>query len=105
MKTLYVCQAEWGLLAFTYAENDEEATEYFEKLFAQYTPTWLGGTTCTWRSPEGWSLPATEDQYIAAPPKHPYVLKEIQSKLEAYEERREKKRAKARVHHKAQEHP
>ena len=105
MENLYMCQAEWGLLAFTYAENDEEATEYFEKLFVQYTPTWLGGTTRTWRCSEGWSLPATKDEYISNPPKHPYTLNEIQNKLEGYGERREKKRAKARVRHSEQEHP
>ena len=99
MKTLYMRQAEWGLLAFTYAENDEEATEYFEKLFIQYTPTWLGGATRTWHCTEGWSLPSTEDEYISNPPKHPYTLSEIQNKLEEYEERREKKRAKAKARH------
>lgn len=98
MKTLYMCQAEWGLLAFTYAEDDEEATDYFEKLFAQYTPTWLGGTTRTWRCAEGWSLPATEEEYIYSPPKHPHTLGEIQNRLKGYEERREKKRAKAKAH-------
>ncbi len=91
MKTLYMCQASTGLLAFTYAESDEEATDYFQALFTQYSPTWLNCTIKTWECSDGWTLPSKEEQYDFDPPKHPYDLVHTKEQLHGYRERREAK--------------
>jgi hypothetical protein len=94
MKTLYLCQGSSGLFAFTYAENDEEATSYFHELFEQFNPTWFNCTLKIWASPDGWTLPGTEEEYEADPPKHPYELDEVKEQLQGFKERREQRKLK-----------
>ena len=98
MKQLYICQTDWGFLAFTYAENMEEAREYFGELVMQYSPGWLSGERIIFPAPAGWTLPAREEDYLTLESSTiPYSLESIRKKLQGYRERREAKQAKARA--------
>ncbi|MBO0783260.1 MAG: hypothetical protein J2P37_30975 [Ktedonobacteraceae bacterium] len=101
-KTLYMCQVSSGYLAYTYAEDIEEAKAYFEELLLQFRPGWFGGEYSVWHCPDGWFLAGTEEYYKTISGQDlsifhekvsivPFSLARVKAQLHRFRELREQK--------------